>query len=88
MTQNNTIDTVEVKKEYYESGALLSETPHVNGESHGIRKHYYLSGALRRETPYVNGKRHGIEKHYDKDNSNIDHLALYDRDWEVASVGI
>ena len=64
MTQNNTSDKVEVTKLYYESGALMVETPYVNGKRHGIEKWYYESGALRREAPYVNGKKHGIDKFY------------------------
>ena len=64
MIQNNSNDKVEVKKRYYESGALWRETPYVNGKEHGIEKWYYESGALEWETPYVNGKEHGIVKWY------------------------
>jgi antitoxin component YwqK of YwqJK toxin-antitoxin module len=64
MTQNNTINTVEVTKEYYSSGALMCETPYVNDKEHGIEKWYYESGALEREVPYVNGRRNGIVKAY------------------------
>ena len=86
MTQNNAIDNVEVKKSYYESGALWYETPYVNGKMHGIVKHYYESGALWYETPYVNGMRHGIERGYDKDKTSIHCLSLYDKDREVLSL--
>ena len=64
MTQNNTIDNVEVKKHYYESGALWYEIPYKKGRKHGIEKWYYSSGALQFETPYLNGDIHGIEKLY------------------------
>ena len=64
MTQNNAIDNVEVKKSYYESGALWHETPYVNGKIHGIAKQYDESGALMFVTPYLNGDIHGIEKWY------------------------
>ena len=64
MSQDNSIDTVEVRKEYYASGALYSETPLVNGKKHGIARAYYESGALLWVIPYVNGQRHGIEKTY------------------------
>ena len=40
MTQDNSIATVEVKKSYYESGALLWEIPYVNGNKHGIERGY------------------------------------------------
>jgi antitoxin component YwqK of YwqJK toxin-antitoxin module len=88
MLQNNTIDTVEVKKEYYASGALLAEIPRVNGERHGIVKTYNETGTLYAEVPFVKGKAHGIKKRYDKDNSNIDRLTLYNRGREVAFVKI
>ena len=64
MAQNNPSDKVEVIKFYYESGALLAETPYVDGKEHGIANYYYESGALRRESQYENGKRHGIDKIY------------------------
>ena len=64
MTQNNPIAKVEVKQNYYKSGALWIETPYVNGKEHGIVKWYYESGALMAETPYVNGKAHGISRLY------------------------
>ena len=64
MTQDNTIDNVEIRKGNYESGALRWETPIVNGKWHGIEKGYYESGALWCETPYVDRIMHGIEKKY------------------------
>ena len=83
MPQNNTIDTVEVRKTYYDSGALRYEIPYVNGDIHGVGKRYYESGAICFETPFVNGQRHGIAKCYDEDKLNIDCIKLYKRDREV-----
>jgi len=57
-------DRVEVRKEYYASGALWWEIPLVNGNKHGIAKYYYKSGTINWVIPYVNGNRHGIEKNY------------------------
>jgi len=88
MTQNNTINTVEVRKEYYATGALLSEIPYVNGERHGITKEYYSSGTLYAEVPYVKGKAHGIKKGYDKEKTNIFCLVLYNKNQEVYSIKI
>jgi antitoxin component YwqK of YwqJK toxin-antitoxin module len=62
MTRNIAIDNVEVKRFYYDSGALQYEIPCVEGKKHGIEKEYYPSGALWYETPYVNGEKYGIEK--------------------------
>ena len=86
MTQNNTSDKVEVTKLYYESGALMVETPYVNGKMHGIEKWYYESGALMAEIPYVDSEIHGIVKSYEADKSNIYRLALYEKGHKVASV--
>jgi antitoxin component YwqK of YwqJK toxin-antitoxin module len=88
MIQNIAIDNVEVKKSYYESGALEREIPYVNGKMQGIVKWYYTSGALLWEIPYVNGNKHGIERGYDNDNSNIHCLSLYDKGQTVAFVKI
>ena len=64
--QDNSLDKdkVEIRKDYYNSGALHRETPYVNGEKQGIERDYYESGALWYETPYVNGNMHGIAKGY------------------------
>ena len=88
MTQNNAIDNVEVKKSYYESGALWYETSYVDGDIHGIEKLYYESGALEWEIPYVNGEIHGIVRSYEEDKSSIVSLALYEKGHKVASVNL
>jgi len=64
MTQNVAIVNVEVKRFYYESGALSWEIPYIDGKRHGIGMGYYESGALSWETPYVDGKIHGISRFY------------------------
>ena len=46
MTQDNSIDTVEVNKNYHESGVLWLETPYVNRVKHGIEKEYSDTGVL------------------------------------------
>lgn len=43
------------KKEYYESGALETESTYVNGKKHGVDKCYSESGNLWRTTEYKNG---------------------------------
>src|SRR5574344_496144 len=75
-------ETIDVKKEYYDSGVLKSETPYVNGEIHGIRKIYYESGALTWEIPYVNGIRHGVEKTYYQ-SGDLLNTAKYKNDKKV-----
>ena len=83
MTQNDTIDQVEIRREYYKSGALYSEGPYMDGVEHGIERGYHKSGDLWWETPCVNGDRHGIAKHYNRDILNIDCVTLYKSDREV-----
>ena len=41
----------EMKRVYFVSEALRSETPYVNGKKHGNERCYYRSGALEKETP-------------------------------------
>ena len=48
-----------VQKEYYESGALLSETPYVNDKRHGVQKEYYENGEIKEERIYVNDELKG-----------------------------
>ena len=88
MTQGNSnpTDKIEIRKGYYTPGALRHETPYVNGKKHGTEKWYYKSGALYSEIPYVNGKRHGLVKHYNIEKSNIDRLALYNKDRMLVSL--
>ena len=40
MSQDNSTDTVEVKRNYHPSGALWIETPFVNGYRHGLERGY------------------------------------------------
>ena len=54
----------EVKKEYYPSGELLSESPYENGKIVGKVKTYYRSGVLKSEVSYLNGEVTGIVKEY------------------------
>ncbi len=54
-----------IRKEYYENGALKSETPYVNGKENGVAKLYYKeNGALKFEVLYTDGKINGIGKVY------------------------
>ena len=86
MSQDNSIDSVEVKRSYYESGALRCEAPQVNGNMHGMIKEYYPSGALWVETPFVNGYKHGISKEYNREKSSIVRLTLCNRGREVSTL--
>ena len=64
MIQDNITGKVEIRKGYYNSGALKSVTPYVYENIHGVEKYYYETGALWWEAPYENGKRHGILRNY------------------------
>ena len=56
----------EVRKEYYESGALKSEYTFKKGKREGLFKEYYESGALKSEYTVKNGKPEGPIKKYDE----------------------
>ena len=64
MILDNSKDEVEIRKCYYDSGALWWESQYVEGRRHGTERGYYESGALSWETPYVNGEIHGLVKGY------------------------
>ena len=53
---------VTVKREYYNNGHLKYETPHHQGQLHGIAKGWYEDGQLRYEVLCHHGQIHGMEK--------------------------
>ena len=57
----------EVKKEFYESGKLLSETHYRNGKIDGLRTGWYESGEKESEVHYKNGKKEGIRKEWNEE---------------------
>ena len=46
-------------REYYESGALLSEKTYKKGKEDGVQRVYYESGVLKAEFPFKNGDLEG-----------------------------
>lgn len=54
----------EMKKEYYPSGKLQSETLYKDGQIDGVRKLYYANGKLQSEALYKTGKMDGVVKLY------------------------
>ena len=54
----------EVRKSYYESGVLQSETNYKNDKKEGLTKRYHESGALKTEGSYKNGEYDGLYKVY------------------------
>ena len=53
-----------IKKEYYESGALLHEYSVRDGRKHGPYRRYYESGALRMSATYRDGFMEGPEEEF------------------------
>lgn len=53
-----------VLREFYEDGALLSESEIRNGQRHGRYREYYESGKLRLRGKYVNNRQKGTWKYY------------------------
>jgi len=68
---------VEWKRVYYINDQLWSETPHVNGQAHGVAKFYHDDGVMFSEITYVNGQRHGVEKTYWPDGKIERHLYIH-----------
>lgn len=54
----------EMKKAYYPSGKIQSETLYKDGKMHGVRKLYYANGKLQSESYYKTGKMEGTVKLY------------------------
>ena len=54
----------EVRKTYYESGALKDEVTFKNDKKEGLGKTYYENGNLQTEISYKNGKLDGPYKVY------------------------
>lgn len=62
-----------VKRTFYSSGALESETPYKDGQKDGIKKDYFKkNGRVQFKTPYKNGNVHGTIYRY---NSNGDTMS-------------
>jgi len=74
------INTKTKKEQYYESGALMWETPYVNDKRHGIEKQYYESGALWWEILYTNGVCHSARKFCCFGDSTKHTVAAWKRD--------
>jgi len=51
--------SAEIKKDYFESGALKSESNWKNGKKEGVEEKYNQSGILMQRFNYVNGKEVG-----------------------------
>jgi len=58
---------VEVKKEFYDSGELKSETYWKDGKQEGLKTYSYESGKKKYELPWKNGKQEGIRKEWDEE---------------------
>ena len=54
-------EKVEIKTEYWSNGSMWHETPHVNGNVHGLEKHWYKNGNNRWEIPYKKDQQHGAK---------------------------
>jgi antitoxin component YwqK of YwqJK toxin-antitoxin module len=72
-----------VEREYWGSGELRLEQPHVGGKQHGMSTYWWKSGELESEQPYVNGVRHGMAKCWRQDGG-IDGFWLYNQGEQVA----
>jgi len=65
-------DKVEIKRTYYESGELSSETRYINGKKDGEAKQFYPNGQIRKELLYKNGKDVSIKIYYPDGSIRVD----------------
>jgi hypothetical protein len=56
-----------VKKSFFESGGVRTETTYKNGKKEGKEKHYFENRRVRLSSPYKNGLIDGIEKEYNEE---------------------
>ncbi|WP_163340937.1 toxin-antitoxin system YwqK family antitoxin [Desulfopila sp. IMCC35008] len=60
---------LEVKKEFYDSGELKTETQYIDGIKNGLERNYNKDGSLQRETTFIDGEKSGIDKLYNENGS-------------------
>jgi antitoxin component YwqK of YwqJK toxin-antitoxin module len=59
--------TCSVKRSYYSSGELFSESTHVDGKQNGARRVYYQNGQIKKEGEIKDGVPVGVHKTYSED---------------------
>ena len=67
-----TVGFTEVRKEYYENGALKAEITFKKDKFEGPGKLYYENGALKQEYTYKKGKLEELVKNYDENGELIE----------------
>jgi|GEM_PF-1794617 len=89
----NAEDKIEIKRTYYESGELSSETRYVNDKKDGLSKQFYPNGEIRHKTIYDNGKdvvwegyrEDGtLSAHFDMKQENISKYKFIDQDGQTS----
>lgn len=53
-----------IHQEYYESGAIKTIIPYINGKIHGIIQDYHPNGNIAGESAVKYGRAHGIWRSY------------------------
>ena len=59
-----------VKKEFYDSGELKSETHYKNEKEEGLKTYWYESGKKMSEVLWENGIEKGVKKKWDEDGKS------------------
>ena len=54
----------DIRRTYYESGELKTESPYENDKKEGMARVYYKNGKLKQEDPYKNDKLEGMARAY------------------------
>lgn len=63
-SSHQTVDAVTVKKEYFATGEIKSETPLLNGKTEGKQIEYYKNGKINFYYTYKNGIENGPYEYY------------------------
>jgi antitoxin component YwqK of YwqJK toxin-antitoxin module len=86
-------DTIQIKRTYYETGELSSETRYVNGKKDGLATHYYPNGTIRMKTTYKDDKdvineRYrpdgSMSSNFDRQTENVSKYKFMDKDGKVS----
>lgn len=75
-SNNAAPQTQEILKELYPNGTVKTETPLLNGKTHGKKKLFSESGSVLKEEEYRDGKKEGLSIEYYEDGAVKSHEAF------------
>ena len=70
-------DNIEIRKEYFKNGNLMSETSYIKGIASGIYREYFKTGELNCEIEFIDGLMHGEFNTYSIDGTLEEDTDIY-----------